>query len=347
MKKKNRRLTNILLVCGLTTIFAIPAILTKDYVKPVHADAATQTYTLQAAATDQVESGSTTLQRKASMQNSNMAINLKGSFYYNQQSANYQNQPTWWYINNNTYDPDVYSYDSQGLVAVEITPYNLNTNTQITLQIHLNIVANYTTSGETDAAIRIDSYRYISTQSNLSWLLNRQDWNATGKVYEWQTSLESPNNAYIYTKTADHTFLGYVNDLQGRVITKTFTYTINVSTETMYFVWYFFPTYVEDSQLQMESYYAKGQGVKMTAADGITVTGTMIIPTGSYEVIDIGGLMFTILTMPFSFISQAFNLTLFPNTPYAVNISNLFITIIAVMLFVWLLSIIIKLFIGK
>lgn len=347
MKKKNRRLTNILLVCGLTTIFAVPSIITKDLAKPVFADATTQNYSLHAAATDQVENGSTTVQRKASMQNSNMAINLKGTFYYNQQSANYTGHPEYWYINNSTYDPNIYSYDSQGMLAVEITPYNLNTNTQITLQIHLNIIANYITPRDTDAAIRIDSYRYISTQSNLSWLLNRMDWNTTGKVYEWRNSLESPSNAYIYTKSIDHTFLGYVNDLQGQVITKTFTYTINVSTETMYFIWYFFPTYAENEQLQQESYYASGNGAKMTTADGITVNGTMIIPTGSYEVIDIGGLMFTILTMPFSFISQAFNLTLFPNTPYAINISNLFITIIAVMLFVWLLSIIIKLFIGK
>lgn len=59
------------------------------------------------------------------------------------------------------------------------------------------------------------------------------------------------------------------------------------------------------------------------------------------EVIDIPDLMFTILTMPFSFISQAFNLTLFAGTKYQINISALFLAIIGVMIFIMLLKIIV------
>ena len=58
-------------------------------------------------------------------------------------------------------------------------------------------------------------------------------------------------------------------------------------------------------------------------------------PISNIEVVDIPGLMFTVLTMPFSFISTAFNLTLFPGTPYQINISELFLGIIGLLMFVW------------
>lgn len=60
------------------------------------------------------------------------------------------------------------------------------------------------------------------------------------------------------------------------------------------------------------------------------------------DVVDIPQLMFTILTLPFAFISQAFNLTLFPGTPYAINISNLIVCLIAVFLLIFVLNIIKK-----
>ena len=76
--------------------------------------------------------------------------------------------------------------------------------------------------------------------------------------------------------------------------------------------------------------------------DAIVITGTNIIPDGTYEVVNIPGLMFEILGMPFAFVSQAFNLTLFPGTPYQLNIANLFLSIIAILVFVWIIKIFIK-----
>lgn len=60
------------------------------------------------------------------------------------------------------------------------------------------------------------------------------------------------------------------------------------------------------------------------------------------EVVDIPGLMFTVLTLPFSFISQAFNLTIFPGTPYQINFTNLFMTVIAIFVLLWLIKHIFK-----
>lgn len=46
--------------------------------------------------------------------------------------------------------------------------------------------------------------------------------------------------------------------------------------------------------------------------------------------ISLQGLMLQILTMPFTFITQAFNVTLWPNTPYEFNISNFILSLIAI-----------------
>ena len=56
------------------------------------------------------------------------------------------------------------------------------------------------------------------------------------------------------------------------------------------------------------------------------------------EVVNIPGLMWEILSMPWAFISTAFNLTLFPGTPYSVNISMLFSIILATAFFVVILK---------
>lgn len=48
------------------------------------------------------------------------------------------------------------------------------------------------------------------------------------------------------------------------------------------------------------------------------------------DIIDLKPLMLNILAMPFTFISQAFDVTLWPNTPYEFNISNFILSIIAI-----------------
>lgn len=56
------------------------------------------------------------------------------------------------------------------------------------------------------------------------------------------------------------------------------------------------------------------------------------------EVLDITGLMFQILTMPFTFISQAFNLTLWEGTPYQFNFSNLILSLIAIATIIFIIK---------
>ena len=60
------------------------------------------------------------------------------------------------------------------------------------------------------------------------------------------------------------------------------------------------------------------------------------------DYVDIPGLILTIITLPFSFISQAFNITLFNGTPYAINVSTMLLTIVGGAILIWLIVKIIK-----
>lgn len=60
------------------------------------------------------------------------------------------------------------------------------------------------------------------------------------------------------------------------------------------------------------------------------------------EIVDIPGLLLTILGMPFAFVSQAFDLTVFPGTPYAVNLSHIFLAIIAAGILIFIIKKVLK-----
>lgn len=60
------------------------------------------------------------------------------------------------------------------------------------------------------------------------------------------------------------------------------------------------------------------------------------------EIVDLPNMLWEILTMPFAFMSTAFNITLFEGTAYAINISNLFLTIFAILVFIFIMGLIIK-----
>jgi len=98
-----------------------------------------------------------------------------------------------------------------------------------------------------------------------------------------------------------------------------------------------------DATLQMDSLYFDSQLTALTNTElEITVGGQSVVNYPLYEVVDIPGLMFTVLTMPFSFISQAFNITLFPDSIYSVNISGIFLSIIALLVFAWIIKLVLR-----
>ena len=62
-----------------------------------------------------------------------------------------------------------------------------------------------------------------------------------------------------------------------------------------------------------------------------------------YEILDINSLLFTILTMPFTFFSQAFNFTFFEGTAYAFNISDTLLLVLCALIIIYLVKLIMSL----
>lgn len=72
--------------------------------------------------------------------------------------------------------------------------------------------------------------------------------------------------------------------------------------------------------------------------DGVYVPTTPNEPTT--EIIDMNSLLFTILTLPFAFLSQAFNFTFFEGTPYAFNLSTIILSIISIAILIMIIKLI-------
>lgn len=79
---------------------------------------------------------------------------------------------------------------------------------------------------------------------------------------------------------------------------------------------------------------------------GATLKYKYYINNPTYEVIDLPNVMLSILTMPFTFFSQAFNLTLFPNTPYALNVGHTILIIVGVIGSIYLIKYLVGIFKG-
>ncbi len=79
---------------------------------------------------------------------------------------------------------------------------------------------------------------------------------------------------------------------------------------------------------------------------GANLTYKYYINNPTYEVIDLPNVMLSILTMPFTFFSQAFNLTLFPNTPYAINVGHTILIVVGVIGSIYLIKYLVGIFKG-
>ena len=69
---------------------------------------------------------------------------------------------------------------------------------------------------------------------------------------------------------------------------------------------------------------------------------TAVNSGGTGEIVDIPGIMFTVLGMPLAWFSTAFNFTLFPGTIYAVNISHLLLGLVVACLAIFIIKRILK-----
>lgn len=77
--------------------------------------------------------------------------------------------------------------------------------------------------------------------------------------------------------------------------------------------------------------------------NSISVSNTTPI-IWDYQVLDLPSVIFTIFTLPFTFMTKAFDVTIFPGTPFQVNFSNLVMLILGGITFIYIIHFLFKTF---
>ena len=250
---------------------------------------------------------------------------------------------TYKYLANYAYcqNNDPYETSTRYLIVCQIDAYNYNVNTETEITLTYDFEGWQTPiDGDwiTPDADYIQKNVYQTTED---WAQYIQRQNAKLQAITIKNDIENVNNNFYYTKnTTTYPKPGNADTTTINLVPKTKNYLVIEYIPIIEMVYY---DYGLDQEIDTSDISNLPLKATTYTYSPLTFNGTNIIPDGTYEVIDIPGLMWEILTMPFSFVSQAFNLTLFPGTPYQLNISNLFLSIIAVVVFVWLISFFLKL----
>lgn len=229
----------------------------------------------------------------------------------------------------------------------QITPYRYLYNTEIetnvytTLRLRLN-----TFIGSNEQELETIKLKITTLTTSEDWTsyLNQSNYYVEGQNAKIIEEIKDPNNQQKYNEEIEILEIEIKNYSSTQYIDIISEIPI-ISGNNEYRTNYAF-TLIQPytTNLEYPNYIGlnNASGAIWGKLDGetpITIKGQMIPPITNYEVIDIPSLMFNILTMPFAFISTAFNLTLFPGTPYQINISNLFLTILAILIFVFIVKI--------
>lgn len=223
------------------------------------------------------------------------------------------------------------------LIKYQITPYkslyDSKTNQTLVTTINLN------TTSEEEIKLK---YKITTLTSKQDWsrYIGQTNWYAQLNNYNIIEEIKNPQNEQVYNETITVQEL-IISTFEYQFITIETDVQIIDEQTTYHFI--FVEPYLESSTSTYGKLYTRN-GYMGYIADTIPpkISGYMIPNIDNYEVIDLPGLLFNILTMPFAFISTAFNVTLFPGTPFQINLSNLFLTIMAILIFVF----IVKLFIN-
>lgn len=175
-------------------------------------------------------------------------------------------------------------------------------------------------------AIRVEATNTITDLTNYTITFKQHLQITTYKKWNinFQTSYGTLNGLQIGTYTNQYGNYEYMDYLYDQDIYRIYTYS---------------PTY-------QTTEWVSNEAMTITITGGIDVTNPTLITwlqnnsnlNSAYtppniengNFLPIQGLMLQILTMPFTFITQAFNVTLWPGTPYAFNFSNFILGLIAI-----------------
>lgn len=231
-------------------------------------------------------------------------------------------------------NPTIAEYQMEDFCIIEITPYRgiEDTTGVLSLSAYIPIYSaqSYDYGG-------LSFGKVYQTHQDLSSLLNLDNWTTMSAVRDYYSTANSLAGADRQSLYDDDPWI-----TQDVVNNGTYMITINdveiQRNETTYIYCWFYYTGIYN----LNSYGDRtepNESSKYFHVKTATFYATKIY-TPPIEIVDIPGLMFTILGMPFTFISQAFDLTLFQGTPYAVNISKVFLGLIAVAMLFWVLKLV-------
>ena len=153
----------------------------------------------------------------------------------------------------------------------------------------------------------------------------------TGK---WDLFLEITDTSKVGTQSTTITIKGSW-DYGGENREYTLTYPYN-NTNNNFFTFGVNLSYGDPMQPSGVRYY--------WAIDSISVSNTTPIYR-EYETIDLPSVIFTIFTLPFTFMTKAFDVTIFPGTSFQVNFSNLVMLILGGITFIYIIHFLFKTFI--
>lgn len=294
------------------------------------------------------------IERKFTNRASTNYINVIGSEYITRCQADIiQNNRVWGdsIVNKQQYDLGYLTrWNYRRSYALKITPYNINVNTSASVWFRVSINGTDMPSGLECVIDNTYMIRRVYTSYDKNWgigatsIIDRQLTKTL--TYSIEQEITDINNGYYYTM--DEQILTFTN---GVGLNDQFEINIIQNEDVYLFIEYILMVDAHktnvDNPNDPTEYPITTKNVISNIGNDYSwgtpwIRGTNIIPDGTYEVIDLPGLMYEIIGMPFAFVSQAFNLTLFPGTPYQLNIANLFLSIIAVFVFIWIMGLFIK-----
>lgn len=98
----------------------------------------------------------------------------------------------------------------------------------------------------------------------------------------------------------------------------------------------------ESSYININENIVNSIGWHTNIEDAVEPTPTPTPTPDGYEIVDLPGLMFTVLGLPFAWMSTAFNLTIYPGTPYEVNFGYLFLGIVGLLIIIFIIRKLLK-----
>ena len=284
--------------------------------------------------------------RREDTENADIEYNIAQKYYLKSDINNYMDVAINNYsyceyqFNKSQYQGQQYYFETYAIY--QIRPYNSVSDT--TMDITTSIAANFDGLGSSTLDYRNFSATAFRTEANLSGFMNVSTWSGyqyanastfyqqildritdSGKEkQDLQVDIHDLNNLDVYT------YNGPVIDINDINLLHTTTYIVLDIWASI--------TYANNQELTEPTTPVSPTTELLNTRS--TILTAHKLPIAPMEYIDIPGMMFTILTMPFSFISQAFDVTLFPGTAYQVNISNMFLGFIAIAILLWVLKLI-------